>query len=323
MKSIKRCIIGLVTGILLVFFLGNCAKESPPLRVGTVVWPGIECFYLARDLGYYKNTPIRLVDYPSASEVLRAYRNGELEAATLTMDEILLLATTDPDVRAVLITDTSNGGDAVLGKPEIKKLQDLRGRRVGVESTALGAFLLTRALGKVGMLPKDVKIISLEASEHQQAFRKGTVDAIVTYDPGLSKLLAVGANLLFDSKQIPGEIVDTLAVHKELITSQSSALNSLLTGWFKATDYLQKNPQDAAARMAPREGVTAEQFLESLKGLRIPSLEENQKILGLTDANFKNGVKRLSQVMLENQLLQQAVDPIPLLNDQLVKAIKL
>src|SRR6476646_10819826 len=102
MKLIQQCIISLITGILLVFLLGNCAKEQPPLRLGTVVWPGIEIFYLARDLGYYKNTPIRLVDYPSGSELIRAYRNGELEAATLTMDEVLLLEPTEPNVRVTL-----------------------------------------------------------------------------------------------------------------------------------------------------------------------------------------------------------------------------
>src|SRR6478672_4094448 len=151
MKLIKQCIISLITGILLVILLGNCAKEQPPLRLGTVVWPSLENFYLARDLGYYKNTPIRLVDYPSASALIRAYRNGELEAATLTMDEVLLLATTEPNVRVALITDTSYGGDAILGNSKIKSLQDLKGRRVAVESTALGAFVLTRALGKAGM----------------------------------------------------------------------------------------------------------------------------------------------------------------------------
>jgi NitT/TauT family transport system substrate-binding protein len=303
--------------------LGNCAKEQPPLRLGTVVWPSLENFYLARDLGYYKDTPIRLVDYPSASALMRAYRNGELEAATLTMDEVLLLATTEPNVRVALITDTSYGGDVILGKPEIKSLQDLKDRRVGVESTALGAFVLTRALGKVGMSSQEVKIISLEASEHEQAFRNGRVDAVVTYDPVRSKLLATGATLLFDSKQIPGEIVDVIAVPEPLITSQSDSLQALLKGWFNSLDYLQQHPQDAIARMAPREAVTAKQFQESLKGMLIPNLEENQKILGFADSAFKNGVQQLSKVMLDNKLLQKAVDPIPLLDGRLVKAIKL
>jgi NitT/TauT family transport system substrate-binding protein len=324
MKLRHQLFIGLTILVFIVSLLVGCIKEPPPpLRVGGVVWPGFEVLYLARDLGYYKDTSIRLVEYPSASEVLRAYRNGDLEAATITLDEVLLLATTEPHVRVALVADTSHGADVILAKPEIKNLQDLKGRRVGVESTALGAFLLTRALGQVGMLPKDVQVISLEVSEHEQAFKKGTVDAVVTFEPVRSKLLAVGAKLLFDSRQIPGEIVDVLAAREEVLTNQSASMKALLNGWFRALDYLQKHPLDAATRVAPREGVTAQQFLESLKGLRIPDLQENQKLLGRTDASLLQAAKRLSKVMLDNKLLQKAVDPTPLLEDRLVNDVKI
>ena len=318
-----KFLIGLATLVCLVSVLVSCVKEQSPLRVGTVVWPGLECFYLARDLGYYKDTSIKLVDYPSGSEVLRAYRNGDLEAATITLDEVLLLATTQPNVRVVMVTDTSYGADVILGKPGIKNLQGLKGRRVGVESTALGAFLLTRALGQVGMSPKDVQVISLEVSEHEGAFEKGTVDAIVTYEPVRSKLLATGAKVLFDSRQIPGEVVDVLAVREQVLTSNSTSLKALVNGWFRAIDYLKKHPEDAVARMAPREGVTAQQFLESLKGLRIQGLQENQKLLGTTDSSLLKAAKRLSKVMLDNKLLPKAVDPTPLIEDRLVKSLKL
>ncbi len=143
MKFIKAFIISLISVLLLEFVFVSCAKETPPpLRLGVVVWPGAESLYLARDLGYYGNAPIKLVDYPSDSELMRSYRNGDLEAAAITLDETWSLAEADPDIRIVFIQDISNGGDAIVAKPEIKNLQDLKGRRVGVESSAGGAFVL-------------------------------------------------------------------------------------------------------------------------------------------------------------------------------------
>lgn len=132
----------------LLFF--SCAKQPlPVLRIGTVVWPGYECLYLARDLGYYKDTSIRLVDHSATSEMARAFRNGELEAATLTIPEAFSLKTAEP-IQAVLVTDISNGGDVIVAKPEIKNLKALKGRRVGMEaSSVLGAYMLTRALEQV------------------------------------------------------------------------------------------------------------------------------------------------------------------------------
>jgi hypothetical protein len=61
-----------------------------------------------------------------------------------TLDEVLLLAEDVPDVRVVLVLDVSQGADVILGRPEIARFDELRGRRVGYEATALDAFMLAR-----------------------------------------------------------------------------------------------------------------------------------------------------------------------------------
>ncbi len=108
MKLIKAFFYGLATVFLLEFVFFSCESEPPPpLRVGFVVWPGSESMYLARDLGYYAKTPIKLVDYASDSELMRSYRNRDVEAAALTLDQTWSLAETAPDFRIVLIRDFS------------------------------------------------------------------------------------------------------------------------------------------------------------------------------------------------------------------------
>lgn len=306
----------------LLAILGSCMQAPPqPLRVGANVWPGYEALFLARDLGYYDNSPIKLVDYPSATEVSRGLRNGDLEVAALTLDETLALAETNPDIRVVLITDVSAGGDAIIAKPEINTVAELKGRRVGVEANALGAFVITRALEQVNLSPQDIEIVSIGVSEHEQAFKQGAVDAVVTFEPTRSNLLAVGANLVFDSTQIPGEIVDVLVVPETVLKSQQKALDVLVQGWFRALNYLDKDPQDAAKRMAPRESVEPEQFLASLELLHIPDLEENQELLSKTDPTLLKVVTKLSELMIEKDLLRQAVESESLLDDRLVKAL--
>ncbi|MDX2098592.1 MAG: ABC transporter substrate-binding protein [Leptolyngbyaceae cyanobacterium bins.59] len=314
-------LLGLLTCLLAVLI--GCAQEPPvPLRVGSNVWPGFESLYLARDLGYYKDPSIQLVSYPSATEVTRAFRNGELEVAALTLDETLALAETEPNIRILLVTDISNGADVILGKPDLKTLQDLKGKRVGVESSALGAYVLSRALDQTKLSPQEIRIVSLGASEHELAFKQGRVDAIVTFDPTRSNLIAGGANLLFDSRQIPGEVVDVLVVRQELLERRHATMKALVEGWFKALDYLAQNPEDASLRMAPRQGVTPKQFLDSLKLLKIPTLLENQQLLSQKDPTLIEGAKRLSRVMVEKQLLKRAIDPTPLLTDQVVQSLK-
>jgi NitT/TauT family transport system substrate-binding protein len=38
-------------------------EEKEPLRVGTLLWPGSEPLFLARDLGYIDDGSSRLVEY--------------------------------------------------------------------------------------------------------------------------------------------------------------------------------------------------------------------------------------------------------------------
>lgn len=304
--------------------LASCSKvPDPPLRVAANLWPGYETLYLARSLGYYDNTPIQLVDFPSGTEEMRAFRNRNVEAAGISLDQALALAETNPDVQVITIMDFSEGGDVILARPENPNLKALKGKSVGVEATALGAYVLTRALEQVDMSVKDIQVVSLGLSEHERAFKYKTVDAVVTFDPVRSKLLALGARQLFDSSQIPGEIVDVLVVRNDIIESQPDAVQKLVEGRFRALDYLDKNPQDAARRIAPRSGVTPAEFLASLEGLRSPSLQENQKLLAHEDPSFTAAAKRLAQIMIENNLLSEAADLLPLLNDRFVKAVHL
>lgn len=299
--------------------LAGCSvAPQQNLRIGTNLWPGYETLYLARELGYYKDQPVRLIDYPSGTEEVRAYRNGEVDGAGLSIDQVLALAATQDDIRIVAVMDFSDGGDVILGQPEIPNIKALKGKRVGVEATALGAFFLARALEKNGMSPQDVEIVSLELADHEQAFKSGKVDAVVTFGPARNRLLKAGANQLFDSSMIPGEIVDTLAVSADAIAKQPKVVQALVDGRFKALHYFNRNPQQAAALMAKRTQVTPAQLLDSFQGLKQPSLAENQALLSQRQTALVTSMKKLVDIMLKNKLIDKKVDPATLLDDRFV-----
>lgn len=318
----KYLTLGFMAGLVAIA-LTNCSSPvASPVRIGTNLWPGYETLYLARNLGYFKDEPIQLVDYPSGTEEVRAYRNGEIEGAGLSIDQALVLAATQEDVRIIAVMDFSNGADAILARPEIKDIKGLKRKRVGVESTALGAFFLARALEKNGMTPKDIQIVSLELTEHERAYKEGRVDAVVTFGPAMAKLLDAGAKMLFDSSQIPGEIVDTLVVSKNAIANSPDTIQALVNARFRALEYLEKNPQDAAARIAPRTKVSPEQILDAFKGMVQPNLADNLRLLDQSDPTLVNGMNKLVDIMVENKLLPKKVDPTTLFDPQFVKNAK-
>lgn len=289
----------------------SAGPPPPPLRVGANPWPGYGPLHLARSLNYYPEGTVQLVDLPSTTEVTRAYRNGDLDVVAVTLDELLQIAATRPQIRAIVVTDISAGGDVILGRPPATTVRDLRGKRIGVESSALGAYVLTRALQLAEMEVTDVQVIPLSLAEQEQAFRSGSIDAVVTFDPVRSQLVRAGAVTLFDSRQLPGEIVDVLAADSTLLDQRLKDFQGLVQGWFRAVTYLKENPEDAIGRMAPRQGMTTAELRQALQLLHIPPASESHALLN-TKGNQSLGptLGRLARLMVDRQLLS-AVPPDP------------
>jgi NitT/TauT family transport system substrate-binding protein len=288
--------------------VAGCARESESgLRIGTNVWIGSEPLYLARELGHLDPAAVQLVEYPSASEVLRAYRNQAIDGMVISLDELFGLAVDGLQPKIILVVDVSNGADVVVGRPGMRSMRDLKGKSVAVESGALGAFVLARALAISGMQAGDVNVVHLESNEQPGAFERGEVDGAVTFDPYRGQFLKAGASVLFDSTKIPGEIVDLLAVRGSALERKQKSVDALLRGWFSALDYMNRDPKDAARRMGIRQQTTGEQFLEAQKGLYIPTRADNIRMLGgPTPALATTGAKLMS-IMLESKLLRDAV----------------
>jgi len=282
--------------------------EQQVLRVGANLWPGYEPLFLARDLGYYQETPVQLLEYLSATQVSRALRNGVIEVAALSLDEVLNLREYDLPLQVILVSDVSHGGDAIIARPTFPDLVALKGHRIGVENTALGAYVLSRALQLNGLGREEITVIPAEVNEHESLFQSGEVDAVVTFEPIRGRLLALGGQQVFNSRQIPGEIVDVLVVKAEVAQSHPNELRALLQGWFRALDYLHANPEAASTRMAPRLGVLPNQVPALLEGLLLPNRSQNLALIGGETPTLRDTAQRLNRMMYETGLLRRTVD---------------
>ncbi|MFO1305463.1 MAG: ABC transporter substrate-binding protein [Burkholderiales bacterium] len=314
-------ILAILAAAIVAAALASCMR--PPetaLRIGTNVWIGSEPLYLARELGKLDPSVVQLVEYPSASEVLRAFRNEAIDGMVISLDELFGLVVDGLDPRVILVVDVSHGADVVVGRGDMRGMQDLKGKPVAVESGALGAFVLSRALAKNGMSASDVQVVHLESNEQPRAFAEGKVDGAVTFDPYRAQFLKSGAKVLFDSTQIPGEIVDLVAVRASMLERKPKAIQALLNGWFDAIAYLAREPADAARRMGIRQQTTGEQFAAALSGLHIPTRQENLAMIGGPSPQIATTGKALMTLMIDAKLLrasfpiEQALAPGPLLS---------
>jgi len=267
-----------LTGAALWLDLPGCTPAEP-LRIGSHVWPGYEFLFLAHREGWLDDAGIQIVETGSASESLAALADGRIDGAALTLDEVLRGSSERFAPLVVLLFDISAGADVVLAKRAPARLADIRGWRIGVETSALGTLMLNKLLEAAGLNPGDVETVSVTADGHLQAWASDTVDALITYEPSAYKLEDLGALRIFDSHQLPETIIDVLAVSRAAADRKPGPLRSLIAGYFRARHLWQTNPIDSAYRMAGHLGVSANEVARLYRGMELPDLAYNRHLL--------------------------------------------
>ncbi|OOC11263.1 ABC transporter substrate-binding protein [Thioalkalivibrio halophilus] len=271
-------------GATLPALLGACGRPEPPLEIAGHVWPGYEPMFLARAMGWLDPERVRLRETASASESMRRLATGEVHGAALTLDEVLRVRARGTDLRIVLVFNISAGADMVLARPGIEALEDLAGRRVGVEDSALGALMLHHTLDTAGLGRDQVKTVSLTIDEQEAAWERDEVDAVVTYQPVADRLRDDGAHVLFDSRAMPDTIFDVLAIEAGHLERLERSTRHLIAAHFRALHHLRANPVDAGYRMAERLGVPGHRAMETFRGLVLPDPASNRRLLDGSDS---------------------------------------
>lgn len=276
--KLTKMVVYLVT-ILMVVASGGMIyavyQRNEEMVIGTNTWSGYEILYLAREKGFIDQEKVRLVEYNTTSEVLRGLKTGVINSGALTLDEAIKAYDRGMDIEVVMIFDYSDGADVVIAKDYIKSPSDLVGKRIGVENTALGSYMLKRFLDINGLKKEDVDVVYLELHEHTEGFLEGLVDAVITFEPEKSKILAKEGHIIFSSKQIPMEIVDVLVVKRDYLAANHSIVKSLIESYYQAYEHFTNYRCDALKIMAKRQHITDQELEQALKGITLPSKQES------------------------------------------------
>jgi ABC-type nitrate/sulfonate/bicarbonate transport system substrate-binding protein len=138
---------------------------------------------------------------------------------------------------------------AVVARPDVKQVGDLRGRRVAVTEQVGGVSSLLKAiLRRHGLGPGDYELSIIGGTPAQaEALRAGRADAAMLTHPFEARLLAEGYTLLgYTSDYWPEYAFTTLNVRRDWAAANGPALEALLRATIHAGRWL-FDPANAAA----------------------------------------------------------------------------
>lgn len=302
----RRLFLATLGAVGLAALIPGCGHATPPLRIASNPWVGYEFMFLARHEGWISPQDTVLVEAGSATGALDLLASGKADGAALTLDEMLRARDQGLRLIAVLVFDISVGADVLLAKPGIESLAQLKGRRIGFEQSAVGALMLHKVLEAARLQASDVRKVPVTFDRHIEVWQSGKVDALITFEPTSSRLLAEGARRLFDSSRIPDTILDVLAVTPAAAQRHHEALHRLVAAHFRGLTAFHKNPYDTAYRMAERFKLSPKEVIGAFKGLEMPNASRNRRFLHGEDSVIVNAARELGVIMAQAGLLKNS-----------------
>ncbi|GAD61253.1 putative urea ABC transporter substrate-binding protein [Aquipseudomonas alcaligenes] len=185
-------------------------------------------------------------------ESINQYTAGQFDGCTMTnMDALTIPAAGGVDSTALIVGDFSNGNDGIVLKGEKKTLGDLKGMDVNLVELSVSHYLLARGLERAGLSEKDLKVVNTSDADLVAAFATDDVQAVATWNPLLAEIEATpGVTKVFDSSQIPGEIIDLMVVNSDTLKDNPELGKALTGAWY---EIMATMSADSGAGKAARE----------------------------------------------------------------------
>jgi NitT/TauT family transport system substrate-binding protein len=252
--------------------------------LGVVNWIGYGPIYCAAVNGYYKKygADVRLVTFSDNSLMTGALEGGEIDASTLTYDQVIMASAKGWRLKVVMPLDYSVGGDAIISSAAVAAVKDLKGRKVAFQPLSPSDFLLGYALGQAGLSEKDIRPVNSTPEGVVAIMATGQVDAGVTYQPSVSAILKLGGgklyHVLLSSREARGMITDVLVVKDSTIANNPQFVAGLIRGTLDGLAFMQREPAKAFAIIGKTLEISPAEVQSELSNIENPRLAELDEV---------------------------------------------
>lgn len=238
-------------------------KIAWSIYTGYMPWPYAEHAGLIDKWAKKYGIKIEVTQINDYIEAINQYSGGKFDGVTATiMDGLTLPAVGGIDTTVLIVCNYSDGNDGIILKGKDKTIADLKGKKINLVQYSISHYMLGLAFEKHGLDLGSVTLQNISDADFVAAFQAADIDAVVAWNPGYNELKSTpDVSIVFDSKEIPGDLVDGFLVNSKTL-QENPELGKALTGaWFEAIGIIKADDEqgrDARAFMAKLSGTTVE-----------------------------------------------------------------
>jgi sulfonate transport system substrate-binding protein len=213
------------------------------------------------------NVQIEWSEFPSGPPMMEAFHAGKIDFGVAGEAPPVFAQATGAAIVYVASDPPAPRAEAILVRREssIRRVADLRGKRVALNRGSNVHYLLASALADAGVKYSDVTLDFLPPSDARAAFESGNVDAWVIWDPFLAAVLhSSNARVLRDGTGVAENVPFYLAT--SAFATQHADLVRDIVAQIKLVDaYVSANPHDVASLLATVIGMPPAAIEDSLQ----------------------------------------------------------
>jgi NitT/TauT family transport system substrate-binding protein len=211
--------------LLFATLASSMYAQKPSFTVGWSVYVGWNPYDYMQRSGILKkwadkygiNIKVQRFDYAPS---LDAFVAKNIDACAMTnMEALDMPAAAGVDTSAIIVGDYSNGNDAVITRG--LTLAQIPGKQVLIVEKTVSQYLIERgmAMNNLEAQIKKIKYLNTSDSDIASAFlTNADKQVVVTWKPMVSQIAkAKDVKIVFNSSQIPGEILDLLVVRTDVL----------------------------------------------------------------------------------------------------------
>lgn len=140
-----------------------------------------------------------------------------------------------------------------LNSRGIRNVSDIKGKRIGLPVGTIQEFYLGRFLDLHGMSIRDVTLVNMHPGQAGSAIANGSVDAVVIWEPFVSRILEQHPNGTISwSVQSSQAVYSILICRNDWIKQHPDLVRRFLNSLAQADGYMALHPADAKAILQKR-----------------------------------------------------------------------
>jgi sulfonate transport system substrate-binding protein len=282
----RRLGLFMITSIILVLILSACGSSGPTTTTTTVngttttitqlkimVGGLSKQIYLpnmlTQQLGYFKQEglAVTLIDEASGQSSENEVLAGQVDAGSGSYNHTIELQAAGKQMEAVVLLNVAPGEAEIVSAKaasQIHSVSDLKGKNLGVTELGSGTQTLTTALlHKAGITPNQVHFVPVGAGDtFIAALQQGKIDAGMTTEPTISRILATGAGKVLVDLRTPQSTQAALGgpypficlfMNNTYVSNHKDVVQKLVNAYVKTLQWMHTHTAAQIADMMPAD----------------------------------------------------------------------